>query len=261
MNNAQKVNKLFSANAKETEMILKNKEIDVNIVNDYGKTSLFNAKKDKMEVLLKYGANIEHRDYKSNTPLLAAIDLERFIFLIESGADINAENTNGYSCLMKVSGMKDVNEHDAIKLLKERNFNFIGGENNTLLRLTKIKNINIWKEMFAQNCINEVPRYSFLLNGNEDNSFFSKKENWFLNNFTFNYDLVDYFFQKDEGLFSFILLKYNNSLTELKIDFSESLSSLFDLQMLKIKANEEKKLLLGNLNKPKDIVNSNKKRL
>lgn len=80
MNNEQKVNKLFSANAKETEVILKNKEIDVNIVNDYGKTSLFNAKKDKIEVLLKYGANIEHRDYQGNTPLLAAIDLERFIF-------------------------------------------------------------------------------------------------------------------------------------------------------------------------------------
>jgi len=244
---SDKVYKLFSANSKETEIMLSKKEVDVDIINANGKTALYNANEDKMKILIKYGANVNHVDFAGNTPLLTVSNYKRFLLLLENGADINAENDNGYSCLMKNSLMKEAGVSDYISLLKEKGFDFIGGLNEKKMRLVDIKEKKVWEEMLRQDCIKEIPRYCFRIVGGEDEYSLNNKKRLFLRRFELYSELADYFLQKDEGLFSFILSIYNQNINSLKSDYPEEFKDIFDKHMFKLKASQEKEVLMKTI--------------
>jgi ankyrin repeat protein len=82
---------------------------DANKAGIDGKTPLFLAvssqNHDTVKLLIKSKANVNAADSKGNTPLMEACsNIEIFRNLIDEGADVNAENLNGYTVFMKAAG-------------------------------------------------------------------------------------------------------------------------------------------------------------
>ena len=76
--------------------------LDVNSLNKYGSTPIFNSiyqgDFNGIEFLLMHGADLQAKNYNGNTPLHWAVDCHKpkvCSFLISKGANIDAQNNNG----------------------------------------------------------------------------------------------------------------------------------------------------------------------
>jgi ankyrin repeat protein len=98
------------------------KRADVHAQNVYGKTPLFMAtSKYAIGLLLRAGADIEHRDRFGNTALTAAATPPNWkphvmLALLEGGADPQATNPDGYSFLDLVRGRYGLGEDAPLPL-------------------------------------------------------------------------------------------------------------------------------------------------
>lgn len=89
------------------------KGADINGFNEYGCTSLLSAVSSfslnsisKVRILLEAGANPNLGDYDGDeTPLIRAMNDEICSLLIDAGADVNAQRSNGVTALMITSGI------------------------------------------------------------------------------------------------------------------------------------------------------------
>lgn len=79
-------------------------EVDINETNDHGFNALVNANMDKMKWLILYGINVNHIDNEGKNILFYPHMPIRF--LIESGADVNALDSNGHCLLHNASKTK-----------------------------------------------------------------------------------------------------------------------------------------------------------
>ncbi|GFR98468.1 LOW QUALITY PROTEIN: ankyrin repeat protein [Elysia marginata] len=92
-----------------SELIIKS-GADVNAADSNGDTALFSAlnrhtqhKGEKVALLLRHGADINHSNLMTKTPLMIAAALDRnlyvFKLLLASGPDVNAQDLNGNTAL------------------------------------------------------------------------------------------------------------------------------------------------------------------
>lgn len=63
---------------------------DVNLTYLYGQIPLFEANANVARILLKYGANVKHKNDHGETVLMYADDPEKLQLMIDNGADIKA---------------------------------------------------------------------------------------------------------------------------------------------------------------------------
>ncbi len=114
---------LFSAGRPETAEIIIASGVGVDTPNDSGQTALFGIARSVkepakiVEVLLKHGANPNHRDKYGNVPLMVAADAATVEALVAAGADVRARNDNGDSVLRFVGGDAKPGRDEALRKL------------------------------------------------------------------------------------------------------------------------------------------------
>ena len=67
---------------------------DVNLTYLYGQIPLFEANANVARILLKYGANVKHKNDLGETVLMYAVDPEKTQLMIDSGADVHAKDNS-----------------------------------------------------------------------------------------------------------------------------------------------------------------------
>lgn len=132
---------IIAGNIVYVKNIIKNNKELVNYrLNSVGETPLTiacqNARYDIVVYLINNGANVNEKDYDGMTPLLHSLSFYQSNFesrkkifktLIENNAYINAQNKSGWSALMLIASIGDLDlalysiNHNAI--IKLENFN------------------------------------------------------------------------------------------------------------------------------------------
>lgn len=263
MKNTRDYHKLLMADTEEAEILLENKEINVDASNDYGKTALFSSDLKKSKILIKYGADVNHKSNNGSTPLLCTLNCDKFIFLLDNGADINVSNNTNQSLIFKENIIEEVGPSEYIKILKKYNFNFTGIEEKQT-RLSEVLDLNVWKEIINQNCIDEIPNFRFIETENVRKNYqhwFEKKNLLFIQNFELYPEIIEFLFDVKEEMFGFVLSKYNYDLDFLKHNYSSEVHPIFDKEMLKFKIKKEKEKIIFSMNENVECSPNRSKRL
>lgn len=101
---------IFKINEEET--YVKNmQEVNINEINEHGHNALFKTNMDKMKWLIRYGINVNHIDNEGKNILFYPHVPVKF--LIESGADVNALDSNNHCLLHEASKTKIDNVIDS----------------------------------------------------------------------------------------------------------------------------------------------------
>ena len=109
------------------KQLLRSKVVDVNIIDDESKNTALmiaienekneNVSRQMVKLLLKHGANTNHKGYEENTALTLACSKKRtdlVQILIEHNADVNMPGEDDYTPLMLAGGHDDL---DTVKTL------------------------------------------------------------------------------------------------------------------------------------------------
>lgn len=92
-------NLLFSEDIEIVEMILKMRpDLNINAIDEEGRTALFGATYIKAELLIKAGINVNATDKNGNTALFLS-DFITTGLLLNKGANINHRNETGMSAI------------------------------------------------------------------------------------------------------------------------------------------------------------------
>lgn len=88
---------------------------DVNLALDGGQIALFYADAEKSNVLLKYGADVNHTDELGRNALMVpyALSVEKAQLLIKNGIDVNHRDNTGETALMQAT------DYNIVRLLVE----------------------------------------------------------------------------------------------------------------------------------------------
>ena len=157
---------VLNKNIYTLELLLKNKA-NPNIKNDSGKTALIyacnNCDFDMIQMLIWYNADVNITDNYKSTALMYASNGDSSIIklLIESGADVNAQNLDGKTAIMyNVLNTADVNTIDTfISLGADLNIQDIHGY--SVLMYASILDYKNLVTMFIENGANVNKRNNY----------------------------------------------------------------------------------------------------
>lgn len=89
---------LFRASYEESKNIIINTNIDINIIDDEGRNSLFYADYKKSKLLIEYGINVNQIDIDGNNALYRA-NYNKSLLLLKKGINVNNINRDGENAL------------------------------------------------------------------------------------------------------------------------------------------------------------------
>ena len=105
------------------ELLLRAKaDVDLKDIDDQTaihKLSAYRWDATNLDLLIRFGANIEATDRFGSTPLLCAVQADNHLMvsgLLERGANINAKNLDGWTCLFRALSY---DSHNSLKILLE----------------------------------------------------------------------------------------------------------------------------------------------
>lgn len=154
--NSGKAPFLGAASSGRTEIVklMLSKDISIEEVDGFGQTALVlaaaNGRLDTVQELLSRKANIEHRTNEGKTPLLSALSARSnkdvIRWLIDNGADIHAQDNQGYNALFLAlsRGYEDIARE---LMAKGVGAPARDSEGNNLLTITGNLSIEIFTEL------------------------------------------------------------------------------------------------------------------
>lgn len=116
--------------------LLSQSGIDLEVVDDYGRTALNCARRfEIIKLLVEAGANINAQNMYGDTSLIVESEgnFDIVNFLIDSGADLNIKNKNGETALFRAITFNDINIVNLLLKQPSIDINIQNNDGNTVL--------------------------------------------------------------------------------------------------------------------------------